>query len=105
MCGCVCKERLGRKEEERESQYNCVGSKIIDYMAEELIRDLVKPNKIIDEKGNISGDVSTCGRVQNPTPVHRREFIFSLTIVMLRISTSLSHGVRMSSMTIKLRRA
>jgi hypothetical protein len=104
MCGCVCEERLGRKEEERESQCNCVGSKIMDYMAEELIRDLVKPNKIIDEKGSISGDVSTCGRVQNPTPVHRREF-FSLTIVMLRISISLSHGVRMSSMTIKLRRA
>lgn len=48
MCGSVCEERLGRKEEERERQYNCVGSKIMGYMAEELIRDLVKPNKIID---------------------------------------------------------
>jgi len=48
MCGCVYEERLGRKEEERERQYNCVGSKIMGYMAEELIRDLVKPNKIID---------------------------------------------------------
>jgi len=44
----------------------------------------------MDKKGNFSGDISTGSKI---VPAYRREFIFSLTIVMLRSLISLSLGI------------